>query len=128
MSDSDVCDCSAAPSLIFACSGAADVGELADLAARKLTCEGAGQMFCLAGVGGRVSGIMDKTKAARNVLAVDGCPLDCARLTLEQAGITNVAHLRVTDLGLEKGKSPATPDTVAKVAKEAEALLSQAGS
>ncbi|MCX5637405.1 MAG: hypothetical protein NTX52_06900, partial [Planctomycetota bacterium] len=29
--------CSAGPKLIFACSGAADVGQIADQAARKLT-------------------------------------------------------------------------------------------
>jgi len=43
--------CSRGPKLIFACSGAADVGALSDQAARKLTSEGFGQMFCLAGIG-----------------------------------------------------------------------------
>ena len=44
----------AAAQVIFACSGSADVGKIADLAARKLTEQGAGKMSCLAGVGGRV--------------------------------------------------------------------------
>ena len=48
------CTCSAGPKLIFSCSGAADVGELADQTARKLTRNGDGKMFCLAGIGGRV--------------------------------------------------------------------------
>ena len=43
---------------------AADVGKIADLAARELTADGAGKMFCLAGIGGRVSGIMATTAAA----------------------------------------------------------------
>jgi uncharacterized metal-binding protein len=34
------------------------VGAIADQAGRKLTRVGAGKMFCLAGIGGRVSGIM----------------------------------------------------------------------
>jgi len=46
------------PKLIFSCSGCADVGELADQAARKLTRDGAGKMSCLAGIGGRISGIV----------------------------------------------------------------------
>ena len=46
--------CTPASKLIFACSGAADVGKIADLSARKLTEDGVGKMFCLAGVGGRV--------------------------------------------------------------------------
>lgn len=99
------CACCAAPKLIFACSGAADVGAVADRAARKLTREGKGKMFCLAGVGGRVSGIVETTKAAQAILAIDGCPIDCARHTLEQAGFDDYQHLRLTDLGMEKGKT-----------------------
>ena len=59
------CACGNAPKLIFSCSGAADVGHVSDLAARKLNSEGAGKMFCLAGIGGRVSGIVETTRAAR---------------------------------------------------------------
>ncbi len=107
--------CGAAPTLIFACSGAADVGHISDLAARKLTAAGAGKMFCLAGIGGRVSGIMASTQAAAAILAIDGCPLDCARKTLEEAGFRQFEHLRLSDLGMEKGKSPATEERVETV-------------
>jgi uncharacterized metal-binding protein len=109
--------CSAAPKLIFACSGAADVGKISDLAARQLTAEGAGKMFCLAGLGGRVTGIMETTRAAAAILAIDGCPLDCAKKTLEQAGFTKFDHVRLSDLGMEKGKTAATDEAVAEVAK-----------
>ena len=72
-------------------------------------------MFCLAGIGGRVSGIMETTRAATAILAIDGCPLDCAKKTLEQAGFTKFEHLRLSDLGMEKGKTAATGEAVAKV-------------
>jgi uncharacterized metal-binding protein len=108
--------CSGAPKLIFACSGAADVGKISDLAARKLTAEGAGKMFCLAGIGGRVGGIMETTRAAAAILVIDGCPLDCAKKTLENAGFNKFEYIRLSDLGMEKGKSPATDEAVAKVA------------
>ena len=39
MSKEELCSCSGGPKLIFACSGVADVGEIADKAARKLTKE-----------------------------------------------------------------------------------------
>ena len=107
--------CCGGTKLIFACSGAADVGEIADRAARQLTKEGVGKMFCLAGIGGRVSGIMETTKTAASILAIDGCPLDCARKTLEEAGFVGFEHLRLSDLGMEKGKTPATPEHVDKV-------------
>ena len=108
--------CDAAPKLIFACSGAADVGQISDLAARKLTADGAGRMFCLAGIGGRVSCIMESTAAASAILVIDGCRMDCARKTLAEAGFTQFEHLRLSDLGMEKGKTPATPEHVDQVA------------
>lgn len=116
--------CSAGPTLIFACSGAADVGEIADKAARKLTKDGIGKMFCLAGVGGRVSGIMKTTESASNVLVIDGCTLNCVKNCLEQAGFSKFIHLQLADLGLEKGKSPATEENIAKAIQKANEMLS----
>jgi uncharacterized metal-binding protein len=116
--------CSPAPKLIFACSGAADVGQIADLAARKLTAEGAGKMFCLAGIGGRVSGIMATTQSAAAILAIDGCPLDCVRKTLELGGFAKFEHLRLSDMGMEKGKTPASVDAIEKVVAQGKLLLS----
>ncbi len=112
---SEAC-CGTAPKLIFACSGAADVGKISDTAARKLSSEGAGKMFCLAGIGGRVSGITETTRAAPTVLVIDGCPLDCAKKTLEQAGFAKYEHIRLSDLGMEKGKTAPTDEAVATVA------------
>ena len=123
MSEKSACACGAAPKLIFACSGAADVGAIADQAARKLTKEGAGKMFCLAGIGGRVSGIMTTTESAARILAIDGCPLNCAKNSLEQAGFKKYEHLQLADLGMEKGKTPPTPEMVAKVATAGAAKL-----
>jgi len=77
------CSCNgAALKVIFSCSGCADVGELADQSARKLTRDGAGKMACLAGISGKVSGIVKSAEAAQSILAIDGCPLDCTRKTL----------------------------------------------
>lgn len=115
--------CTGGPKLIFACSGAADVGAVADQAARKLTRDGAGKMFCLAGVGGQIEGIMKTTRAASSILAIDGCPLNCVKASLEKAGFTNFKHLQLADLGLEKGKSPATEDNINKTCKAAMPLL-----
>ena len=117
MSDSKENLCTAAHTLIFACSGAADVGAISDKAARQLTSEGAGKMFCLAGIGGRVSGIMESTRDAAKILAIDGCSLDCTKLCLEEAGFTEFEHMKVTDLGLEKGKSPVTDENIAAVVR-----------
>ena len=120
------CSCDAAPTLIFPCSGSADVGAIADQSARRLTREGAGKMFCLAGIGGRVSGIMATTRAADRILAIDGCPQECASHCLEQAGFSGFLHLRLSDLGLGKGTSPVSDACLDKVAGEARRLLLRA--
>ena len=117
------CACNTAPKLIFACSGAADVGELADSAARRLAKEGAGKMYCLAGIGGRVGDIMANTQAAAKILAIDGCKQDCARCTLEQAGFTQFEHLRLSAIGFEKGQSPATGGNIGTVVDRALPML-----
>ena len=123
MSDQQSCGCGGGPKLIFACSGAADVGEIADRAARKLTRAGAGRMFCTAGLGGRISGILKTTEAADGVLAIDGCPLNCVKASLEQAGFTAFQHLQLADLGLEKCKSPVTEESIGKVAARAAEII-----
>jgi uncharacterized metal-binding protein len=92
MSTEKNCACSSSPTLIFACSGAADVGEISDRSARQLMKQGAGKMFCLAGIGGQVSGILKSTQAAEKILAIDGCPLACAKKSLDsQTGPTTSA-------------------------------------
>ncbi|OPZ22921.1 MAG: DGC domain protein [candidate division BRC1 bacterium ADurb.BinA364] len=121
-SESSAC-CSGAPKLIFACSGAADVGAIADQAARKLTREGLGKMYCLAGVGGRIETIVETTRQASRILAIDGCPTDCVKATLEGAGFANFAHVRITDLGMDKGKTPPTEQTIAAAANAAASRL-----
>jgi uncharacterized metal-binding protein len=118
-SKSSGCACGGSVTLLLPCSGAADTGEIADLAARKFAKGGCTSMFCLAGVGANLSGFIASAKGADKLLVVDGCTLDCARKTLAEKGITeNVIHLRVTDLGIVKGKSPATQERVDAVAAE----------
>ncbi|WP_028577339.1 putative zinc-binding protein [Desulfomicrobium escambiense] len=117
------CACGGAPKLIFACSGGADVGALADQAARKLTRDGVGRMFCLAGIGGRVSGIITSTEAAASVLVIDGCPLNCAKKTLEEAGFSDFVHLNLMEVGFQKGESPANEENIENVAKVAAARM-----
>ncbi|MEN6576357.1 MAG: putative zinc-binding protein [Phycisphaerales bacterium] len=122
MSAQQSCGCGGVK-LIFACCGAADVGEIADKAARKLTREGVGRMFCTAGLGGRISGILKTAEGADSILAIDGCPLNCVKSSLEQAGFSTFKHLRLVDLGLEKGKSPASEESVNKVAARAREMI-----
>ena len=121
-SNNSVCD--PASRLIFACSGAADVGEISDRAARKLTKDGAGKMFCMAGVAGKVGAIVEATKSASQILAIDGCGVDCVKKCLENAGFVNFQHIRITNMGMEKGKTAVTEENINNAAGKAGRLLS----
>jgi uncharacterized metal-binding protein len=123
MNSTSSCNCQAAPKLIFSCSGGADVGALADRAARQMTLDKTGKMYCLAGVGGRVNGILETTRTAARVLAIDGCAQECARKALEQAGITGFQHLKLASLGFEKGASPLSEERVRLIADRGAELL-----
>ena len=59
------------PALIFPCSGASDVGELADRTARRLSRSGFGKMFCLAAIGGRVQQYIDDTQSAKKIIIIE---------------------------------------------------------
>ncbi len=111
------------PALVYPCSGAADVGEIADHAARRLSADETARMSCLAGVAARVSGLVASAAAAPALLAIDGCPHDCARKTLAAAGFTVIKHVRVTDLGFRKGHSPADAAAVDRVVHAAALAL-----
>ncbi|MFH0963668.1 MAG: putative zinc-binding protein [Planctomycetota bacterium] len=123
MKKKDVCACAGVPSLVFSCSGASDVGAIADQAARRLSREGEAKMYCLAGIGGRVPGIMKTTEAAPRILAIDGCPIGCAKECLERAGFKRFRHFTLSDVGLEKGRSPMRRESVRKVAQHAARVL-----
>jgi uncharacterized metal-binding protein len=119
----NACVCGEAPTLIFSCSGSADVGEISDRAARKLTKDGVGKMYCLAGVGSHINSFLMNASAAGKILVIDGCPVDCARKLIEHAGFTEVKHIRVTDIGMEKGKSPATDERINEVFNKGRVII-----
>ena len=98
----DKCLCEPTEILIFPCSGGSNVGQIANDAAKKLTTQGVGKMYCLAGIGGHVSGLIESTKAAKRIITIDGCPVQCTKKTLEHAGFKPDVHVVVTDLGIQK--------------------------
>jgi uncharacterized metal-binding protein len=113
--------------VVYACSGCSDVGELADRTARVLSQQGLGEMSCLAGIGGRVRSLMSKAEKAEHIVAIDGCPLNCARHTLEQAGFRTVQHLELHRLGFRKGNSPPNEERLATAVKAGTELLNTLG-
>ena len=111
--------------LLYACSGGANVAEIADKAAREMMFSGCGTMFCLAGLGAGIAGMIQTAKDADVNLVIDGCPMDCAKKVFERAGVTNFAYVKVTDLGIEKAKGVrCTKEQVDKVVAKCREVLS----
>jgi uncharacterized metal-binding protein len=110
-------------SLVFVCSGAADVGELTDRAARQLHRQGKAAMSCLASIGARDPDIMFNTDLAERVLLIDGCPQACSRRTFDQASIHRFAHFDLSELGFLKGASPVTDERIQAVVNKAIEVL-----
>lgn len=112
------------PTIVYACSGCSDAGEIADRVARQLTRDGAAQMSCLAGIGGRVKSLVTTAENAGRILVVDGCPLNCAAHTLKRAGFEKFEHLELHKIGIRKGSCPVTDDKIAAGVEAAKKILS----
>ena len=113
--------------LLYACSGGANVGEIADRAARELMFSGCGSVWCLAGLGADIQGMIQTAKDADLNVVIDGCPMDCAKKVFDRVGVTNYRQIRVTDLGIEKVKGVrCTREQVDRVIAAAKDVIAQA--
>lgn len=127
---SEQCSCGCTPAkvnLVFACSGASDVGGVTDQAARKLSREKTASMSCIAAVAAEIPDIMKKVQAADEIIALDGCDHECAAKVLRKGGVDRFAHVRLKDLGMEKGKTPVTEESIVKAAAAAADALARRG-
>jgi uncharacterized metal-binding protein len=90
--------------LILACSGGSNVGQLSNQAAVELTQEGFGKLFCLAGVGAHLSGFIQSARDIPSLVVIDGCEVGCAKGILERAEVPLRSYLVITELGIGKNK------------------------
>ena len=109
------------PRVLYACSGAADSGQIADLVARRLDDEDWGGISCLSGVGAGLAGFLEYAKEADNII-LDGCPVGCGRKMFEQRALP-FTEVVITNHGVVKGSTPATPEVVERVADSIKASI-----
>lgn len=112
MEQSKKCLCSNSDVKIVACSGASNVGQISNQAALELSKEKVGGFFCLAGVGAHIKGMVKSGKEADLIVAIDGCPVQCAAKTLQHAEIEPAIQVIVTELGIEKSHEIAFDEKV----------------
>lgn len=103
--------------LVYACSGAANTGLLADQVMRTLNRDGVADSTCLAAMGADLSGFLESARNATRNIVIDGCKVACGKRIFEKNGIA-FQHYVMTDFGVEKGKTKITGDLIESVAEE----------
>lgn len=115
----DECCSSNTKTMLVACSGASNLGQIANQVAVELTREGVGKMFCLAAVGAHISNFLFSAQNAQNLVAIDGCPVGCAMRLLEHADVPVTAYVVVQNLGIEKSSQSRFETVELEMAKNA---------
>jgi len=92
----------AALPLVYSCSGASSAAQLSNHLAVKLDRLGVAEMSCIAGVGGDVKSLVRLAKSGRPIIALDGCPLQCAAQILKRHGLKADRHYDLGRLGVKK--------------------------
>ena len=96
------CECAAEEITILPCSGGSNCGQIANQAAVSLDTLGVGKIYCLAGIGAHIEGMVESAKSAKRLVVIDGCQVACAQKTIEHTGLIVTDWICVTDEGISK--------------------------
>ncbi len=88
--------------LVYSCSGCSSAAQMANHLALELDRRGLAQMSCIAGVGGDVPHLVKLARSGRPIVALDGCPLACAKACLAQRGLVPTVHHLLSEHGVKK--------------------------
>ena len=102
VNSADECACKAEEVVLLPCSGGSNCGQIANQVAVKLTEEGVGNIYCLAGIGAHIEGMVESARSAKRIVALDGCSVACSKKTVEHAGLNVTDWICVADEGIEK--------------------------
>jgi uncharacterized metal-binding protein len=88
--------------IIYSCSGCSSAAQMANYIALQLDKLGIAEMSCIAGVGGDVPHLVKIAKSGRLIIALDGCPLACAKNCLARHGIPLDIYHQLSKHGVKK--------------------------
>jgi len=118
------CGCTDKKTLIYACSGGSNVGQITNDAAKELTRLGVGKMACVVGLAAHIAAFEDGAREADKLVVIDGCEKACAAIAVKHLGFSPDVQVIATDLGIEKQPNfDYSRDCVALVAGEVARLL-----
>ena len=118
MADQGYWSCASDNVGIFPCAGASNTGQISNMVGVELAKNGVGTMMCTVGIGGHRPGIVKSAEGCDRIIAIDGCPVNCAKETLEHAGIDVDTHIVVTELGVKKNHDLDIPPAQVKEVME----------
>jgi uncharacterized metal-binding protein len=96
------CACKPDETMILPCAGGSNCGQITNQAAINLDTQGLGRVFCLAGLGAKLPAFIEKAKAVKKIVAIDGCQVACAKNIVENAGLKVTDWVCVADEGITK--------------------------
>ena len=88
--------------LVYSCSGCSNAAQLANDIAVSLDQAKIAEMSCIAGVGSDVISLVKTAKSGREIIAIDGCPLGCAKACLAKHNLTPKHYIEMSQLGIKK--------------------------
>lgn len=96
------CTCKAEDIILLPCSGGSNCGQITNQVAVGLDIEKVGRIYCLAGITAHIDGMVESAKAAKRIVALDGCKTACAKNAIEHAGLKVTDWICVTNEGISK--------------------------
>jgi uncharacterized metal-binding protein len=112
------------PVAVFYCAGASNVGQSTMLSSVKAANDvgyDKASLLCLASISAGLANITNAAKSAKGIVAVDGCPMSCAKKTLEKAGFVLDKHIILTkDLEISKNFDLNSSTDIDKIATAVE--------
>ncbi|MGQ9666478.1 MAG: putative zinc-binding protein [Anaerolineae bacterium] len=112
--------------IIFACDGAASVGQVGNRVAIDLTNAGSrARMCCTAAVGAGSEQHVNIAKRARSVIVINGCASRCVSKIMEQHGVEVDHEYVIAKMGVSK--IPTLDFNEADVARIAKQIASEIG-
>lgn len=135
MAESGKCSCAGGDKsrMIFPCAGQANTGQIANQAAIRLSDEDYGAFVCTALLASGSESLASRAKEMDEVVAIDGCSMNCAKKIIEQTGAHVHQHLVVTNLGVEKNGNdrsftPEQVESIVSAAWKGEGKIEDSGS
>jgi uncharacterized metal-binding protein len=104
VTDTPAADPAKSEPLVYACSGASNLGQLSNEIAIRLHRAGLAEMSCAEAVGIETGPPYATALSGRPVVAVSGCPLACARRLLDEHGVAVTSSIQLENRGVPKAK------------------------